>query len=166
MARTPSLFVGGGVSHGPTGTQNYSLKMSSVQRQSALKSALSAQQARILVCDDTAQLDGKTSSAQKMLVKLLPEATSILVILDKPSQMVLRSLRNLPRVFVTSPARLTTFEIASSDAIVFTKESVKALEARLNKDGEVAAPAVVTEEVPAEKPAKATKTVKKAAAKK
>lgn len=130
-ARTPNIFVGGGVSHGPTGLQNYSLKMSASQRKNALKSALSAQKDRILVCDDLTQLDGKTSSAQKMLVKLLPEASRILIILDKPSQMVLRSLRNMPSVLMTSPVLLNTFEVASADAIVFTKESVKALEARL-----------------------------------
>ncbi|MBW7955579.1 50S ribosomal protein L4 [Patescibacteria group bacterium] len=132
-ARTPSLFVGGGVAHGPTGTQNYNLKLSATMRQTALKSALSAQQERILVCDDLAQLDGKTSSAQKMLVKLLPEATSILIVLEKPSQMVKRSLRNLPNVFVTNPAQLTTFDVASSDAIVFTKDAVKVLETRLSE---------------------------------
>lgn len=147
-ARTPNIFVGGGVSHGPTGLQNYSLKMSASQRQNALKSALSAQKDQILVCDDLTQLDGKTSSAQKMLVKLLPEASRILVILDKPSQMVLRSLRNMPSVLMTSSALLTTFEVASADAIVFTKESVKALEARLASEQQ---PETKAEKAPVEK---------------
>lgn len=130
-ARTPSLFVGGGVAHGPNGTQNYNLKMTATMRQNALKSALSAQQERILVCDDVTQLDGKTSSAEKLLVKLLPEATSILIVLEKPSQLVHRSLRNLPHVFVTSPARLNTFDVVCADAVIFTKDSVKVLETRL-----------------------------------
>src|SRR6185369_1477809 len=116
--------------------QNYTLKMSATMRQVALKSALSAQNEHILVCDDIAQLDGKTSSAEKMLVKLLPDATKILVVLEKPSQLVLRSMRNLPKVVVTSPAKLNTFNVASSDALIFTKESVKALEARLTSDAE------------------------------
>lgn len=178
-ARTPGLFVGGGITHGPTGLQNWSLKMSSIQRQSALKSALSAQSERILICDDITQLDGKTSSAQKMLAKLLPDATRILVVLDKPSQMVSRSLRNLPRVFVGNSARLNTFEIASSDAIIFTKDSIKALEARLTKDAPeaksdapVAEEAVVAEKTVKAAPVKAVKAktakpaVKKVAAKK
>lgn len=130
-ARTPAIFVGGGVAHGPTGTQNYSLKMSTTMRQQALRSALTAQQSRLLVCDDITQLDGKTSSAQKLLVKLLPEATNVLVVLDKPTAMVSRSLRNLSHVAVTSPNRLNTFQLAYADAVVFTKESIKSLEARL-----------------------------------
>ena len=131
-ARTPSIFVGGGISHGPTGEQNWNLKMSTTMKRSALCSALSAQQQFIMISDDITQLDGKTSSAQKMLVNLLPEAQKIIIIVENPSQLMVRSLRNLPNVVMTSPARLNTFDVVSSDAIVFTKESVKALETRLS----------------------------------
>lgn len=130
-ARTPSLFVGGGVSHGPTGGQNWTLTMSTKMKRSALCSALSLQQEAIVISDDITQLDGKTSSAEKMLLKLLPEAARIIVIVNKPSQLMTRSLRNLPRVIMTSSARLNTYEVISADAIVFTKEAVKALETRL-----------------------------------
>ena len=94
-ARTPSLFVGGGVAHGPTGHENWSLKLSASQRKSALSSALSAQVAHIVVSDDINQLDGKTVSAQKMLTKMMPEAKHILVVLPKADARVVRSLRNL-----------------------------------------------------------------------
>jgi large subunit ribosomal protein L4 len=130
-ARTPSLFVGGGVSHGPNGEQNWSLKMSTTMRRAALRSALSAQQQNIMISDDITQLDGKTASAQKMLEKLLPEAKSILIVATGASDLMIRSLRNLPLVNIISPARLSTFDVVSSDAIVFTKESVKVIEARL-----------------------------------
>src|SRR5260221_12210434 len=33
-ARTPSLFVGGGVAHGPSGIQNYTLKMPGTMKKS------------------------------------------------------------------------------------------------------------------------------------
>jgi large subunit ribosomal protein L4 len=167
-ARTPSIFVGGGISHGPTGEQNWNLKLNSAMRRTALLSALSAQQQNIVVSDDIAQLYGKTSSAQKMLVKLLPEATTILIVLESPTQLVLRSLRNLPNVFVTSPVRLTTFDVVSADAVVLTKESVKVLETRLSdqktaEKTEPKEPKEVKEEkvvAKAEKPAKVAKTVK------
>lgn len=132
-ARTPSLFVGGGVAHGPTGHENWSLKLSASQRKSALSSALSAQVEHIVVSDDINQLDGKTVSAQKMLTKMMPEAKHILVVLPKADARVVRSLRNLEKVYITSADRLTTYEVAYADAIILTKESVKVLEARLEK---------------------------------
>src|SRR5260221_7335072 len=40
-ARSAPIFVGGGVSHGPTGTTDWSLKMSKPMRKVALRTALS-----------------------------------------------------------------------------------------------------------------------------
>jgi len=107
------------------------MKLNASMKKAALRSALSAQQKNIMVCDDVTQLDGKTSSAEKMLVNLLPEAKAILIIADKPSQLMLRSVSNLQQVLVTSPTRLTAFEVVAADAIIFTQDSVKSLEARL-----------------------------------
>lgn len=132
-ARTPNIFVGGGTAHGPNGEQNWSRTMSAKMKRVALCSALSAQQAQVVISDDITQLDGKTSSAQKMLVKLLPEAQSIVIVVKDPSALMVRSLRNLPNVVMTSPARLNTYEVVSADAVVFTKDSIKALESRLAK---------------------------------
>ncbi len=162
-ARTPNIFVGGGVSHGPTGEQNWNLKLSATMRQAALRSVLSAQQKRIVINDDITQLDGKTSSAQKMLVKLFPEATSILIILEKPTQLVLRSVRNLPNVVITSPTQLTTFDVASSDAIVFTKESMKTIETRLSQNEKETPPKVEKPEKIEQKEIKKTTQSKKTA---
>lgn len=132
-ARTPSLFVGGGVAHGPHGNQNWNLKMSGTMKKRALTSVLSAQVKNIVVCDDLEQLDGKSVSAHKLLQKMLPKAKHILVVLPKVSDMVIRSLRNLPYVYVTTADLLTTYEVAFADAVVMTKESVKMLEDRLVK---------------------------------
>jgi large subunit ribosomal protein L4 len=153
-ARTPSLFVGGGVAHGPTGHENWTLKMSTSMRRSALVSVLSAQVKNTVVCDDLAQLDGKTASADKMLLKMLPEAKHVLIVLPKNMSMVLRSLRNIERVYVTSADRLNTYEVAYADAIVLTKESVKMLEDRLMKEAK-------SEKVAKSKAASAEKTAVK-----
>jgi large subunit ribosomal protein L4 len=142
-ARTPSIFVGGGVSHGPNGMQNWTLKLPANMKKAALTSALSAQAQNVVVSDDITQLDGKTASAQKMLTKMMPEARHILIVLDKVTPMVIRSLSNLEKVFLTTADRLTTYEVAYADSIILTKEAVKKLEARLGKDEEVKAKAAV-----------------------
>lgn len=162
-ARTPSIFVGGGVSHGPTGHENWSLKLAASQRKAALTATLSAQAEHIVVSDDLNQLDGKTASAQKLFTKMVPEAQHVLVILPKATPMVMRSLRNLERVYITSADRVNTYEVAYADAIVLTKESVQMLENRLARK---AKQEVAVEEVKAT-PKKAIKAapVKKTPAK-
>jgi len=179
-ARTPSLFVGGGVAHGPTGLQNWNMKMTPSMRANALSSALTAQVKNIVICDDLEQLDGKTSSANKLLMKMLPNAKHVLLVLPKASQMVLRSLRNLPYVYITSAQMLNTYEVAYADAIVMTKDAVKILEDRLvkkEKTAEKAAGVVIPAEAgiqekevavkvkPVAKVAKAKAAPKKAAVK-
>jgi large subunit ribosomal protein L4 len=174
-ARTPSLFVGGGVAHGPTGLQNYILKMPSTMKKSALISVLSAQVKNIVICDDLAQLDGKSASADKLIKKMLPEAEHVLVVLSKGTDLVMRSLRNLDYVYVTTADLLTTYEVAYADAIVMTKDAVKMIEDRLVKaEGKVAKVAPVAEVQAAPKAkvvskakvVKEVKEVKKAAPKK
>jgi len=132
-ARTPNIFVGGGVAHGPTGEQNWSLKLSASMRKAALISALSAQVKNITVADDLNQLDGKTASAERLLSKMLPDAAHILVVVDQVEQMVIRSLRNLESVLIVSAERVTTYDIAFADGILMTKDAVKVIEDRLTK---------------------------------
>ena len=163
-ARTPNIFVGGGVAHGPNGMQNWNLKMSGSMRKAALISALSAQVSQVMVADDLNQLDGKTSSAQKMLLKLLPTSTHILVIVDKVEPMVGRSLRNLANVYLITSDRVTTYDVAYADGIVLTKSAVKALEERLTKKASHQATEAVAAAEIAEVLEK--KPVKKAAVKK
>jgi large subunit ribosomal protein L4 len=181
-ARTPSIFVGGGVAHGPHGNQNFSLKLSQSMRKAALASALTAQLANIHVTADLSALDGKTSSAQKLLAKMVPNAEHILVVLADTNEMTLRSLRNLENVLITQANRLTTYEVAFADAIVMSKEAVKVIEARYSNENnqdtktnkqtsteEAKAEVVKAEKAPAKKATKKTevkKETKKVAKKK
>jgi large subunit ribosomal protein L4 len=161
-ARTPNIFVGGGVAHGPTGEQNWNLKMATTMRRSALISALSAQVPVIIVSEDLNQLDGKTSSAQRLLRKMMPDANRLLVVLADNSPKVLRSMNNLEKTVVTQASRLTTYEVAAADGIVMTKEAVKVLEDRLTKTAKAKKVASATK---AESKTEVVKTETKAATK-
>ncbi len=130
-ARTPSIFVGGGVTHGPTGEQNWKLSLSKKMKQKALICALSAQAKNIIVVDDLMSLDGKTSSAVKLLAKIAPDKNRVLVILDRPEVNVLRSMSNLRSVVVTSTDNLTTYEVAGCDVCLMTSKAVDGLTKRL-----------------------------------
>ena len=168
-ARTPSIFVGGGVAHGPTGTQNYTLQLSGSMRRSALASVLSAQAEHIVVSEDILKLDGKTASAAKLFSKMLPEAKHILLVVDEVTPLLLRSVRNIEKVYLTTASRLTTYEVAYADDIVCTKAAIKILEISIEKKESTRTQAEPVEaEVKAPKVAKAkpAAATKKPAAKK
>jgi large subunit ribosomal protein L4 len=134
-ARSAHIFVGGGVVHGPTGEQNYSLKMTKSQRQLALRSALSAQAAQITVCDDVMQLDGKTASAAKLIARIAGADTKVLVVSHEPQPEMTRSLRNLENVLMESVYRLNTYQVLMAGKIIMTSEAIKLIEQRVTMTG-------------------------------
>ena len=154
-AQSAPIFVGGGVAHGPTGLQNWSLTASKAQKQGALISALSWQAPQIMVAELEAT---KTGAMAAVLKTVAPDAQTVLVVLPRTAQAQERALRNLPFVTVRSADRLNTLDVAMAHKIIFTEAGLRQLEERLS-----APEAESTEEVTvvAEK-----KVAKKAAPKK
>jgi large subunit ribosomal protein L4 len=130
-ARTPNIFVGGGVSHGPNGEQNWSLSLPQTQKRQALALALTEQVKQIVVCDSVEKLDGKTSSAVKFLKKVVPQGGKILIVLAQSEVKLIRGFRNIQTVWPVTAERLNVLHVAGADTIVMTSHSVKKLEARL-----------------------------------
>lgn len=130
-ARSANIFVGGGTAHGPKGNTDWTLKLTAVLKKKAMISALSAQAAKIVVCEDIMNLSGKTKDAVALLAKVAPKSEKILVVINKSEENVLKSLRNLETVLVVSATRVNTLEIVLADTIVMTPEAVKALEERV-----------------------------------
>src|SRR5258708_5107954 len=63
----------------------------------------------------------------------LKQSDHVLIVLAKSTDLVMRSLRNLPYIYVTTADLLTTYEVAFADSIVMTKDAVKMIEDRLVK---------------------------------
>lgn len=135
-ARSAPIFVGGGVTHGPNGTQNWSLDLSQKMKQRALISALSAQAENTVVCDALNELEGKTQEAVALLQPLNVRAQRILLIIDVAQENILRAIRNIPGVFATTAARTNAYEIAQANTIVVTSQALSVLEQRLGVEVE------------------------------
>lgn len=163
-ARTPSLFVGGGVAHGPNGTQNWSLDMTQTMKRQALCQALSRQAENIIVCDSIEKLDGKTATAVKVLKKIVPAGGKILIVLAEYDERVLRGLHNLQLVWPVTADRLNVLHVAGANAIIMTSHSVKKLSDRLTSTEVAETVTEATNEVVTSKPV-AKKPVKTAAKK-
>lgn len=165
-ARSAPIFVGGGVSHGPTGLANWDLKMSKVMKKNALRTALAvqAQAGKIRVVDGLETVGVKTKEVAKMLLDMGVGNDKLLIITNQTYQNLIRSSQNIGTVLCTRADRLNTNEVMSAHQILITKEAVKALELKLVKGS---APAqAVKEETEKSKPASKAVVAKKEVKKK
>ena len=130
-ARTPALFVGGGVVHGPTGEQDYHLHLSTKMKRQALRQVLLIQKAQIFIDDDVVKVDGRTKAAVAALGDKLTSQARVLLIVDEKKPEVVRSYNNLEAVYLTTADRVNVLQAANADTIVMTKAALTQLEARL-----------------------------------
>ena len=91
--RYAPIFVGGGVAHGPTGEENYSLKLTRKMRRVALISALSAKwkEQKILFVENLGTIEPKTKKAAQLLVKLHLQNKRVTVVTKQKVENVLRA---------------------------------------------------------------------------
>lgn len=161
-ARTPNIFVGGGVSHGPTGLQNWQLSMSQTMRRQALRSALISQSENVILADG---FKGTNQAMRQALKPVVSEKTLTLLILPATDLTIIKALRNMPAVNIVTADRVTVMEVAVADRIVMTNEALTALENRVSGKGPaktVAAEKTVVAPKTATPAKSAAKTVKKA----
>jgi len=122
--RTP-LWRGGGIVFGPTGNENYHLKLNVNTKRSALRHSLSAlnQEKAIKVIDQLEIKEAKT----KALVKLLNEVGlegNILIVTDNPSPEIRLAAQNLDNVSVIQTQYMNVARIIDADHLLITKESL------------------------------------------
>ena len=132
-ARTPSIFVGGGVAFGPRGIENWNKTLTAKTKLLALKVALSAQKANLFLSKDISSLKGKTSEAIALLSSVSKDNEKILVVLTKNSDLARRSLRNVENVLIMTADRINALHIAMADKIIIDFTALKVLEDRLLK---------------------------------
>ncbi|MBP7700643.1 50S ribosomal protein L4 [Candidatus Woesebacteria bacterium] len=132
-AKSAPIFVGGGVAHGPKGIENWDLKLSRHMKKKALIVALSLQVENIYASDNLTGMDGKTKTAATLLNELKITDKKVLIVVDDVNELVRRSFRNIKRVTVMQVSLLNALNIASADAVIFSKDAIKSLETRLVK---------------------------------
>jgi large subunit ribosomal protein L4 len=132
-ARTPNIFVGGGVAHGPRSIINWSKSLTSKMKLLALKTALTMQKDALFLSKELATPSGKTAEAKKLIAQVATTDEKVLVVLTKSNDLALRSLRNLSNVIIMTVDRINALHIAMADKIILEFTALKPLEDRLAK---------------------------------
>jgi large subunit ribosomal protein L4 len=134
-ARSAPIFVGGGKAHGPTGEQNYHLKISQAMKKKALFSALSAKlkDGEILVVKDLSKVEPKTKKMSEILQKFSKNWKGktrnwkLTIVLPQKAENVVRAARNIQGVSLTQANLLNTYEVLNGGKLIFMKESIDKL---------------------------------------
>ena len=128
-------FVGGGVAHGPTGEQNYTLKLNQKVRQLVVKSILSlfAKNKSIIVIDDFSTLAPKTKEAWNF-VELLEKQNQVLekskkigIITLDTDKNVARAFRNIPGINLLSVKSLNALNLSQQNCLIFSQKALTEL---------------------------------------
>ncbi len=129
--RSPQ-WRGGGVVFGPTGMENYTLKVNKKVRKLAFKSGWSqkAKDNEIIVFDAIEFNHPKTSDFVQMLKNFKSEDKKIIILLkgDKSDYKTYLSSRNLGNVLAVPFKELTLEDIINSDVIFSSQEVLKLVE--------------------------------------
>lgn len=127
-SRVP-IWRGGGITFGPTGEENYSLKLPVNVKRQALRQALTTanKAGKIKVIDDLANLDGKTKEIVKLLDKI--EATgAVLAVVEARNGAKEKAVRNIPNLKLVSAKFLSTYDVLNADSIIISQKALAVIE--------------------------------------
>jgi large subunit ribosomal protein L4 len=119
-------WSGGGVAHGPTGEETYTKRVSKKLKRLALRSALSDRAATgdVVVLRDLAFDAPRTKDAIAVLDALELTGRRVLLVLADVDVPVLRSFANLPEVHTLTVDQLNTYDVLTSDVVVFVEAAL------------------------------------------
>ena len=126
--RTP-LRPGGGIIFGPK-PRKYNLEMNRKERRLALRTALMSRipDAKIIK-DFGSKLEVPKTSEIVALLKLvgIDSDVKILIILNKPSEIIKRSIKNLEKVKLISADQLNVFDLLNANSLVIGEDALSTI---------------------------------------
>lgn len=135
-SRSP-IWIGGGVTFGPTNGRNFSKGLNAKMKRQALRVALSDKLAskQMAILDDLKMTEYKTKTFSAMVTNLKTKAldgkvSSILILENLPEGMVKNSARNLPGVKLLGVDNINIVDVLKYRHLILTKKAVDALEER------------------------------------
>ena len=126
--RTP-LRPGGGIIFGPK-PRKYNLEMNRKERRLALRTALMSRISDAKIIKDFgSKLEvPKTSEIIALLKRVgIDSDVKILIILNKPSEIIKRSIKNLEKVKLISADQLNVFDLLNANSLVIGEDALSTI---------------------------------------
>lgn len=130
--RSP-LFAGGGVIFGPK-PRNYDLAMPQKARKLALKSALSAREAQLVIVKDFSAISEPKTKLLATSLKSLQVSGKVLLIADltlPENQNLSLAGRNIPTLKMILPSNLNVKDLLEADYVIATESAINTITERL-----------------------------------
>lgn len=153
-SRNP-IWRGGGIVFGPSGNENYSHKLTTSTKRTAIRQALTLNQEHIVVIEAFECKNGKVAETVNLLNKINVKG-NVLLVVDAKDSLVERATNNLGNVKPVQAMYLNVFDIMNADTIVVTSKALDMIHEWLGDKSAVKEPTVKT---------KSTNTDKKEAVK-
>lgn len=125
-SRVP-IWRGGGITFGPTGTQNYAQDLPKHTKRTALRQALTLKAKHISVIESLDVKSGKTADVVKLLGKIDAVRNTLLVV-EAKDEAIVRATNNIPNLKVVQARYLNVFDILNADTIVISAKSLDIIE--------------------------------------
>lgn len=127
-SRVP-IWRGGGITHGPTGLENYSHKLTVSSKRLALRQALSlkVQSGNVIVLETFECKEGKVKPTHDLFTKLGATRSTLLVV-SELDDLVRKSTANVPYLKVVRPLSLNVFDVMNADKLVLSQKSIEEIE--------------------------------------
>jgi large subunit ribosomal protein L4 len=128
MKRSP-IWVGGGITFGPTGKENHSLAQNKKQYRLAFRSALSEKflDKKLMIVDNLTFKDAKTKNALDA-IKALKLTGKILLVGETSNEFVALAVRNLTKVSYVTRDQLSAIDVIKADFIVLAQPTITKIE--------------------------------------
>jgi large subunit ribosomal protein L4 len=123
-SRNP-IWRGGGIAFGPTGEENYTKQLNVKAKRLAIRQALSlaVQAKKLVVIEDLASKEGKTSELAKLLSKIGANRRTLLVADHKTPELI-RACQNLTDTKLVQSKYLNVYDVINADTIVMTSAAL------------------------------------------
>lgn len=145
-SRSP-IWVGGGVTHGPTSEKNYDRKVNANMLKKVLTMVVSGKmkEGKIIFLDNVSLKEPKTKLAKDVLIGLSKiegfdtlsrkTPTSTLFLTPKINKEIVRAFKNLPKIDVLPVSQVSILDILDHKNVVLInpEESEKVLTGRITK---------------------------------
>ncbi len=130
------IWRGGGITFGPLGEENYSKKLATSAKRTAIKQALTLNKEHIIVIETFECKDGKTAETVNFLKKIGAKGNVLLAVSQKDA-LVERATANLKNVKAVNAAYLNVFDIMNAGSIVIDKAGLEIIHNWLGKTEQV-----------------------------